>query len=183
MTPKEELKQMRLRLDGAYRRFGAACERIFMDSVQSLPGHLDELSRAASEVVSTRSECEPRMVRLVELYGTPDHEVIKASLARSLSRDEGSEDRAQKPRHTKPWTCPKCGELNPCEDEPSALGYCQNLGVCVKLRARSGVVSVPELPPSETCPRCGLVDCSLECIAAEQAEVDAYDGPIPDKFA
>jgi hypothetical protein len=34
----------------------------------------------------------------------------------------------------------------------------------------------------ELCPRCGLSICSAECIAQEQAEIDAYTGPIPRKF-
>jgi hypothetical protein len=36
---------------------------------------------------------------------------------------------------------------------------------------------------SETCPRCGQFSCTPECIAAEQVEVDAYDGPTPRKHA
>lgn len=42
---------------------------------------------------------------------------------------------------------------------------------------------VREAPDEETCPRCHLVECSAECIAAEQAEIDAYDGQRPRKFS
>jgi len=35
----------------------------------------------------------------------------------------------------------------------------------------------------ERCPRCGQIDCTPECIAAEQTESDAYAGPHPDKYA
>jgi hypothetical protein len=36
---------------------------------------------------------------------------------------------------------------------------------------------------TEPCPRCHLVNCSPECIAAEQAEEDAIDARGPRKFA
>lgn len=39
------------------------------------------------------------------------------------------------------------------------------------------------LRAAETCPRCGLADCSPACIAQEQAESDAYAGPVPKMFA
>lgn len=46
------------------------------------------------------------------------------------------------------------------------------------LRAERRLAELDEL-----CPRCRRLDCSPECLAAEQAEENAYDGPMPRKFA
>lgn len=35
----------------------------------------------------------------------------------------------------------------------------------------------------ENCPQCHRFECSSECIAAEQVEIDGYNGPTPEKFA
>lgn len=55
---------------------------------------------------------------------------------------------------------------------------------CGTPRYYCGCPEEPAAPAGEeTCPRCRLVDCSPECIAAEQAELDAYTGPTLKKFA
>ncbi len=78
-----------------------------------------------------------------------------------------------------PRRCWRCGlRLHPTH----ACAPCSEPG-CGRDEGHDGdhLPSAPTL--TETCPRCHLVDCSPECIAAEQAESDAYTGPEPRKFA
>ena len=58
-------------------------------------------------------------------------------------------------------------------------------GTCVGCGAapRDPISGLCATCTDERCPRCHLVECSPECITAEQAEVDADDGPRPKKFA
>jgi hypothetical protein len=51
------------------------------------------------------------------------------------------------------------------------------------VRAYKDHTTSSPIPPIEHCPRCGGIDCTPECIAAEEIEIGTYTGPQPNKCA
>lgn len=107
-------------------------------------------------------EAIDRLIRRALLAGVT-REKIEATVAKALKHLDEDEPRARE----SPLAARALSALRPGESFTVE-------------RAAGGRIDEDE---GETCPRCGLLDCSPECIAAEQAEEDAYDGPRPRKFA